>query len=130
MAIALMSSIAAYGQTITTQQRQAILYSQYIQACGLMYQVGIQAKSMLGSGMSQDQVISYLVQKYAYGPNGELLKGSGSAESQISSIVAAVQVDMRSPSADPETNFSTPQFYASCQQTAQQLAVKNAQANP
>lgn len=131
MFIGTLCTAPALAQVSPDQQRQAIFYSHYLQQCNLMYQIGLTAKSLLSSGKNPKDVSAYLIEKYAYGPNGEILRGSSTAESQISDIVAVVDADMqKGGSSSPSTNFVSQQFLLECQRDAQRLAEHDAQANP
>jgi len=67
---------------------QSIAYSQHATSCNLAFSIGIQAKSLVSAGMSEDQVADHLVAKYAFGPNGESYRDSADREKVIDNIAA------------------------------------------
>jgi hypothetical protein len=102
------------------EQQQSIAYSGYLQACTLEWKVAIEAKSLLASGESQDAVEDDLVNRHAYGPNGQVYRSSEDVAAMIHQVVAAVATpaDMRSQNHIPD--YTSQLFLADCPAKARQ----------
>lgn len=107
-------------QQIQHDQQQSIAYSAYLQACTLEWKVAIEAKSLLSSGESQDAIEDDLVNRHAYGPDGQVYRGSEDVAAMIHQVVAAVAMpaDLRSRNHIPD--YASQLFLADCPAKARQ----------
>lgn len=106
------------------EQRQAIAYSEYLQACTLEWKVAIEAKARLRAGQSQEAVEQDLINRHAYGPGGQVYRDSEDVAAMIHQVVDAVVVppDVRNQNHIPD--YASHQFLADCPGKAREATRK------
>lgn len=110
-----------HAQSYSPQQQAGISYGEYMEMCTKAFQVAVEAKALLKSGKSVEDVTESLVSKYAYGPNGEVLRNSADTETFINQIVAHMDAYIRHPeNFSMEADYSSQNFLADCHNKALQ----------
>jgi hypothetical protein len=110
----------SYEQQRRQDLKQTIAFNAYMQACVNEWRIGIEAKSFLGSGRSEEATAEFLINEHAYGPDGQPYDGSDDAETMIRQVVGAVAMtpDLRRENHVPD--YANQQFLNECPTRARQ----------
>jgi hypothetical protein len=90
------------------------------QACYEGWKIAVEAKSLLASGETSDQVVEDLERRYAYGPNGELYRDSENASELIKHITYTVQMTSEERLAKHVPDYTSQAFLADCPRLTRQ----------
>ncbi len=77
------------------RQRELLANAARVEFCSNKMSLTVEALSLKNAGFSQGQTVEQLVQRHAYGPGGQVYRGSAGAEATIRSWVSVVYTTNR-----------------------------------
>ena len=105
----------AYAADVERRRRESIAYSDKLQFCIFEWKVAVEAKALMSSGWTEQAIAEHLVREYAYGPDGQVYRGSGGAEATIRHVATAISMPSGARSSKGLPDYADRGFLSSCQ---------------
>jgi hypothetical protein len=106
---------ATYAADVERRRRESIAYSDRLQFCTFEWRVAVEAKALMSSGWTERATSEHLVARYAYGPAGQVYRGSEGAEVTIRRVIAVMAMSPSSRQASGLPDYAGREFLSSCQ---------------
>ena len=103
-----------YAADVERRRRESIAYSDKLQFCTFEWKVAVEAKALMSSGWTERAIADHLVARYAYGPSGQVYRGSGTAEAMIRHLTAVVSMSRGAREAKELPDYASQQFLDQC----------------
>lgn len=100
--------------------QKAIAYSQALQSCTFEWKIAVSARAGMKSGWTEAMTAEHLVTSYAYGPDGQVYRGSHGTEEMIRQVTAAVAMSPEQRASRGLPDYASQQFLDGCSKTERQ----------